>query len=51
MNLVLFIGVFIFGFMTARIPGFSFWAIVTILSTSVFVGLNPQVPVPSSYDY
>src|SRR5258708_59427 len=48
MNLVLFIGLFIFGFMTARTPGFSFWAIVTILSTSVFVGLNPQVPVASS---
>ena len=48
MNLVLFIWVFIFGFMTARTPGFSFWAIVTILSTSVFVGLNAQVPVASS---
>jgi uncharacterized membrane protein YccC len=48
MNLVLFIGLFIFGFLTARTPGFSFWGIVTILSTSVFVGLNPQVPVPSS---
>jgi uncharacterized membrane protein YccC len=48
MNLVLFIGLFIFGFMTARTPGFSYWAIVTILSTSVFVGLNAQVPVASS---
>ena len=48
MNLVLFIWVSIFGFMTARTPGFSFWAIVTILSTSVFVGLNAQVPVASS---
>jgi len=48
MDLVLFIGLFIFGFMTARTPGFSFWAIVAILSTSVFVGLNPQVPVASS---
>jgi uncharacterized membrane protein YccC len=45
MNSVLFIGLFIFGFMTARTPGFSFWAIVIILGTSVFVGLNPQVPV------
>jgi uncharacterized membrane protein YccC len=44
MNLVLFI----FGFMTARTPGFSFWAIVTILSTSTLVGLNAQVPVASS---
>jgi uncharacterized membrane protein YccC len=48
MNLVLFIGLFVFGFLTARTPGFSFWALVTILSTSVFVGLNPQVPVDSS---
>ena len=48
MNLVLFVGLFIFGFLTARAPGLSFWAIVTILSTSVFVGLNPQVPVASS---
>ncbi len=48
MNLTLFVAVFIFGFMTFRTPGFSFWAIVTILSTSVFVGLNAQVPVESS---
>jgi len=48
MNLFLFIGLFIFGFMTARTPGFSFWAIVTILSTSTLVGLNAQVPVASS---
>jgi len=48
MNLVLFVGLFIFGFLTARAPGLSFWAIVTILSASVFVGLNPQVPVASS---
>jgi len=48
MNLTLFVGLFIFGFMTARLPGFSFWSIVTILSTSVFVGLNAQEPVASS---
>ena len=48
MNLVLLIGLFIFGFVTARTPGLSFWGLVTILSTSVFVGLNPQVPVDSS---
>ena len=47
-NLTLFVGLFIFGFMTARIPGFSFWSIVAILSTSVFVGLNAQEPVASS---
>ena len=48
MNFFLFIGLFIFGFMTARTPGFSFWALVTILSTSTLVGLNAQVPVASS---
>jgi p-hydroxybenzoic acid efflux pump subunit AaeB len=48
MNLVLFIGLFIFGFVTARTPGFSFWALVTILSTSVLIGLNPQDPVVTS---
>jgi len=48
MNLTLFVGLFIFGFLTARLPGFSFWSIVTNLSTSVFVGLNAQEPVASS---
>ena len=48
MNLVLFVGLFIYGFLTARTPGLSFWAMVTILSTAVFVGVNPQVPVASS---
>jgi uncharacterized membrane protein YccC len=48
MNLTLFVALFIFGFMTARTPGFSFWGMVTILSTSVFVGLNAQVPVAAS---
>ena len=48
MNLTLFVALFIFGFMTARTPGLSFWGMVTILSTSVFVGLNAQVPVATS---
>src|SRR6516165_9375538 len=48
MNLTLFVGLFFFGFMTTRLPGFSFWSIVTNLSTSVFVGLNAQDPVASS---
>jgi uncharacterized membrane protein YccC len=47
MNLTLFVALFIFGFLTARTPGFSFWAIVTVLGTSVFVGLNAQEPVDS----
>jgi uncharacterized membrane protein YccC len=48
MNLVLFIGLFIFGFLTIRTPGFSFWGIMSILATSVFVGLDPEFPVTSS---
>jgi uncharacterized membrane protein YccC len=47
MNLALFLILFVFGFLTARIPGNNFWMIVFNLSISSFVGLNPQVPVPS----
>jgi uncharacterized membrane protein YccC len=47
MNLALFLILFVFGLLTARIPGNNFWMIVFNLSISVFVGLNPQVPVPS----
>jgi uncharacterized membrane protein YccC len=48
MNLTLFVALFIYGLMTAHTPGMSFWAIVTILSTSVLVGLNAQVSVETS---
>jgi uncharacterized membrane protein YccC len=47
MNLVLFLILFGYGWLTARTPGMSFWAFVALLSISIFVGLNPQVPVPS----
>jgi uncharacterized membrane protein YccC len=47
MNLVLFLILFVFGFLTVRIPGNTFWMLVFTLSISSFVGLNPQVPVPS----
>jgi uncharacterized membrane protein YccC len=47
MNLVLFSILFGFGLLTARASGLNFWALVAQLSVSVFVGLNPQVPVPS----
>jgi p-hydroxybenzoic acid efflux pump subunit AaeB len=47
MNLVLFIILFVYGFLTARIPGINFWIQVALISISAFVGLNPQVPVPS----
>ena len=47
MNLALFSILFVFGFLTVRVPGVNFWMLVTHLSLSSFVGLNPQVPVPS----
>ena len=47
MNLVLFFILFWFGFLTVRIPGSTFSMIVTQLTVSTFVGLNPQQPVPS----
>jgi len=47
MNLVLFLILFIFGLLTARIPGINSWMLVGFLTISAFVGLNPQVPVAS----
>jgi hypothetical protein len=47
MNLALFLILFWFGFLTIRISGSTFWMIVTNLSVSAFVGLNPQEPVAS----
>jgi uncharacterized membrane protein YccC len=47
MNSVLFLILFVFGFVTARIPGINFWTQVTLIAISAFVGLNPQQPVPS----
>jgi uncharacterized membrane protein YccC len=47
MDLALFLILFVFGWLTARISGVSFWMFVATLSISTFVGLNPQVPVPS----
>src|SRR5260221_13251420 len=47
MNLVLFLILFIFGFLTARSPGINSWMLVGFLTISAFVGLNPQLPVPS----
>jgi hypothetical protein len=47
MNLVLFLILFIFDFLTARSPGINSWMLVGFLTISVFVGLNPQVPVAS----
>ena len=47
MNLVLFLILFIFGFVTARSAGINSWILVGFLTISAFVGLNPQVPVAS----
>jgi uncharacterized membrane protein YccC len=45
MNIVLFILLFVFGFLTARVSGMTYWMNMAIIGFSVFVGLNPQVPV------
>jgi uncharacterized membrane protein YccC len=47
MNVALFLILFTLGFFTARIPGVNFWINLAFLTISVFVGLNPQQPVPS----
>jgi len=47
MNAALFGILFVFGFLTARMPGLTFGTQVVVLGISVFVGLNPQQPVPS----
>jgi uncharacterized membrane protein YccC len=47
MNLVLFLILFLFGFVTARSTGINSWTLVGFLTISAFVGLNPQVPVAS----
>ena len=46
MNLVLFLLLFATGFFTATTTGITFWIELTFLTTSTFVALNPQVPVP-----
>jgi uncharacterized membrane protein YccC len=47
MILVLFLILFVFGFLTARSSGINSWILVGFLAISAFVGLNPQVPVAS----
>jgi hypothetical protein len=47
MNLALFSVMFAFGFLTARISGINMWMLIALLTTSAFVSLNPQQPVPS----
>ena len=47
MNLVLFLVLFAAGFLTVRISGVNLWMEFAFLTTSAFVALNPQEPVPS----
>src|SRR6202008_3353965 len=47
MNLVLFLILFVFGFLTARSAGINSWTHVGLLTISPLVGLNPQLPVAS----
>ena len=45
MNLALFLILFVFGFITARRAGVTFWMQIAMLSIFIFVGLDPQQPV------
>ena len=45
MNLALFLVLFVFGFLTARRVGVTFWMQIGMLAIFIFVGLNPQQPV------
>lgn len=47
MNVALFLILFTFGFLTARISGINFWIQLSFITISAFVGLNPQEPVSS----
>jgi uncharacterized membrane protein YccC len=47
MNLALFLILFAFGFLTARVSGLNIWMLFALITTSAFVGLNPQQPVSS----
>ena len=51
MNLTLFTILFVYGFCSARILGLNFWMQLALLGTSIFVALNPQVPVPTKTIY
>ena len=51
MNLTLFAILFVYGFCSARILGLNYWMQLALLGTSVFVALNPQVPVPTQNIY
>jgi uncharacterized membrane protein YccC len=48
MNVALAAILFGLGFFTARLAGVKFWSQMVTLGVSVFVGLNPQVPVAST---
>jgi len=45
MNLALFLVLFVFGFLTARRVGVTFWIQIGMLAIFIFVGLNPQQPI------
>lgn len=44
-NMLLFVTLFLFGYLTQPIPGFTFTMRVTMLATAGTLGLNPQQPV------
>jgi Fusaric acid resistance protein family len=45
MNVALFLILFVFGFITARRAGVTFWMQIAMLAIFIFVGLDPQQPV------
>src|SRR5258708_28840292 len=47
MSVTLFAVLFVFGFLTARIQGITYWIQVPYLTFPAFVALNPQAPVAS----
>lgn len=47
MSVALFVVLFTFGFLTARIQGITYWIQIAYLTVPAFVALNPQEPVAS----
>jgi hypothetical protein len=51
MNVTLFLILFLYGFFSARIQGLNYGMNLALLGASIFVALNPQVPVSTKTIY
>ena len=51
MNVTLFLILFLYGFFSARIQGLNYGMNLALLGASIFVALNPQVPVSTNAIY